>query len=210
MGTFGDKVGLYFSNGVGEGKKNNLSCSVVYACFLILSFGFSVMAFCFSIPAVLFQHHLSHFDFTLRYFGHLPFVFLRRVVLFLLLCPRFVAFSLIFPLALSFFKEICPFSSRFVCLRGRNMTSSSFSTPAKVEIRANSNQKLPVKLIFAAKTEISGENFSRAEEKNTPKKVVFAPKVAESDEKGRFWGGNRREGMKRKNGFNCRFCHAMK
>ena len=63
---------------MGEGKKNNLSCSVVYACFLILSFGFSVMAFCFSIPAVLFQHHLSHFDFTLRYIGHLPFVFLRR------------------------------------------------------------------------------------------------------------------------------------
>ena len=63
------------------------------------------MAFCFSIPAVLFQHHLFHFDFTLRYIGHLPFVFLRRSVLFLLLCPRFVAFSLIFPLALSFFQR---------------------------------------------------------------------------------------------------------
>ena len=128
--------------------------SVYYACFLILSFGFSVMAFCFSIPAVLFQHHLSPFDFTLRYFGHLPFVFLRRSVLFLLLCPRFVAFSLIFPLALSFFKEICPFSSRFVCLRGRNMTSSSFSSPAKVEIWAIGEEFLLVKLIFSAKTEI--------------------------------------------------------
>ena len=168
------------------------------------------MAFCFSIPAVLFQHHLSHFDFTLRYFGHLPFVFLRRSVLFLLLCPRFVAFSLIFPLALSFFKEICPFSSRFVCLRGRNMTSSSFSSPAKVEIWANSKQKHTVKLIFSAKTEISGENFSRAEEKNAPKKVVFAPKAAGSDEKGRFWGENDREGMKRKIDLYCRFCHAMK
>ena len=63
------------------------------------------MALCFSIPAVLFQHHLSHFDFTLRYFGHLPFVFLPRAVLFLLLCPRFVAFSLTFPLALSFFQR---------------------------------------------------------------------------------------------------------
>ena len=82
------------------------------------------------------------------------------------------------------------------------MTSSSFSSPAKVEIRANSKQKHPVKLIFSAKTEISGENFSRAKEKNTPKKVVFAPKVAESDEKGRFWGENDREGMKRKNGLN--------
>ena len=90
------------------------------------------------------------------------------------------------------------------------MTSSSFSSPAKVEIRANSKQKLPVKLIFSAKTEILGENFSRTEEKNTPKKVVFAPEVAESDEKGRFWAENDREGMKRKNGLNYRFCHAMK
>ena len=85
-----------------------------------------------------------------------------------------------------------------------------FSTSAKVEIRANSKQKLLVKLIFSAKTEISGENFSRTEEKNTPKKVVFAPKVAESDEKGRFWGENDREGMKRKIGLNCRFCNTMK
>ena len=90
------------------------------------------------------------------------------------------------------------------------MTSSSFSSSAKVEIWANSKQKLPVKLIFAAKTEISGENFSRAEEKNTPKKVFFAPKVAESDEKRRFWRGNHREGMKRKIGLYYRFCHAMK
>jgi hypothetical protein len=85
-----------------------------------------------------------------------------------------------------------------------------FSSSAKVEIRANSKQKALVKLIFSAQNAISGENFSRAEEKNTPKKAVFAPKVAESDEKRRFWGGNHREGMKRKNGLNCRFCHAMK
>ena len=80
------------------------------------------------------------------------------------------------------------------------MTSSSFSTSAKVEIGANSKQKLPVKLIFSAKTEILGENFSRAEEKNAPKKVLFAPKVAESGEKGRFWGENDREGKKLKIG----------
>ena len=90
------------------------------------------------------------------------------------------------------------------------MTSSSFSSPDKVEIRANSKQKHPVKLIFSAKTEISGKKISRAEEKNTPKKVGFASKVAEMGEKRRFWGGNHREGMKRKNGLNCRFCHAMK
>ena len=76
------------------------------------------------------------------------------------------------------------------------MTSSSFSSPAKVEIGANSKQKLPVKLIFSAKTEILGENFSRAEEQNTPKKAVFTPNEAESDEKRRFWVGNHREGMK--------------
>ena len=90
------------------------------------------------------------------------------------------------------------------------MTSSSFSTPAKVEIRANSQQKHLVKLIFSAKTEISGESFSQAEEKNTPKKVDFAPKAAEMGKKRRFWGGNRREGVKRKNGLNYRFCYAMK
>ena len=90
------------------------------------------------------------------------------------------------------------------------MTSFSFSSPAKVEIGANCKQKHLVKLIFSAQNEILGENFSRAEEKNTPKKVDFAPKAAESDEKGRFGGGNHREGMKRKNGLNCRFCNAMK
>jgi len=86
----------------------------------------------------------------------------------------------------------------------------SFSSPAKVEIGANSKQKLPVKLIFAAKTEISSRKISRAEEKNTSQKVDFAPKVAGSDEKGRFWGGNHSEGMKRKIELYYRFCHAMK
>ena len=71
-----------------------------------------------------------------------------------------------------------------------------FSTSAKVEFRVLWSENLPIKLIFSAKTEISGENFSRAEEKNTPKKVVFAPKVAGSGEKGWFWGENDREGMK--------------
>ena len=84
---------------------------------------------------------------------------------------------------------------------GRKTPAFLFSSPAKVEIGTNSKQKHPVKLIFSAKTEISGENFSRTEEKNTPKKVVFAPKPAEMDEKGRFWLGNRREGIERKNGF---------
>ena len=78
------------------------------------------------------------------------------------------------------------------------MTSSSFSSPVKVEIRAIWAENLFGELIFSAQNAILGENFSQGEEKNTPKKVVFAPKVAGSDEKGRFWGGNDREGMKRK------------
>ena len=85
-----------------------------------------------------------------------------------------------------------------------------FSTSDKVEIRANSKQKHPVKLIFSAQNEISGKKISRAEEKNTPKKVDFAPKVAESGEKGRFGGGNHREGMKQKIELYYQFCNAMK
>ena len=41
--------------------------------------------------------------------------------------------------------------SIFISIRlfkGGDMTSSSFSSPAKVEFRANSKQKLLVKLIF--------------------------------------------------------------
>ena len=79
---------------------------------------------------------------------------------------------------------------------GRKKTPSFlFSTPAKVEIRANSKQKHPVKLIFSTQNEISGEKISRTEEKNTPKKVDFTPRPAELDEKGWFWVGNRREGI---------------
>jgi len=94
--------------------------------------------------------------------------------------------------------------------RERKTPSFLFSTLDKVEIRANSKQKDSVKLIFSAQNEILGKKIQCGEEGNAPKKAVFAPKVAESDEKGRFWGGNRREGMKRKNGLNCRFCNAMK
>ena len=85
-----------------------------------------------------------------------------------------------------------------------------FSTSAKVEFRAIWSEKHPVKLIFSAKTEISGKKISRTEEQNTPKKMVFASKVAESDEKGRFWVENHSEGMKRKIELYCRFCNAMK
>ena len=47
VGTFGEKVGLYFLNGVGEGEKNNLSCSVVLGLFCVvrLLFDFCPLAF---------------------------------------------------------------------------------------------------------------------------------------------------------------------
>ena len=85
-----------------------------------------------------------------------------------------------------------------------------FFSPAKVEFRVLWSEKLPVKLIFSAQNAISGKKISRAEEKNTPKKVDFAPKVAEWDEKERFWVGNHREGMKRKIELYSQFCHVMK
>ena len=90
------------------------------------------------------------------------------------------------------------------------MTSSSFSSSAKVEFRVLWSENLPIKLIFSAQNEILGKKIQCGEEGNAPKKAVFAPKVAESGEKGRFWVGNHREGIDRKNGLYYRFCHAMK
>ena len=90
-------------------------------------------------------------------------------------------------------------------LLGEKTPAFLFSTSAKVEFLVLRSEKYLVKLIFSAQNEISGENFSRTEEKNTPKKVVFAPKVAESDEKGRFWGRNHREGSSEKMDFTAVF-----
>ena len=69
---------------------------------------------------------------------------------------------------------------------GEEMPAFLFSTSANVVFGAIGEEILPVKLIFSAKIEISGKKISRAEEKNTPKKMVFAPKAAEMDEKGGF------------------------
>ena len=71
-----------------------------------------------------------------------------------------------------------------------------FSTSANVVFGTNCKQNHLVKQIFSAQNEILGEKILRVEEKNTPKKVVFAPKVAESGKKGWFWGENDREGVK--------------
>ena len=47
VGTFGEKVGLYFSSGVGEGKKSNFSCLLVLGLFRVvrLLFGFVLWLF---------------------------------------------------------------------------------------------------------------------------------------------------------------------
>ena len=47
VGTFGEKVGLYFLNGVGEAEKNNFSCSVVLGLFCVvrLLFDFVLLLF---------------------------------------------------------------------------------------------------------------------------------------------------------------------
>ena len=153
-GTFGEKVGLYFSSGVGEGEKNNLSCLVVL---------------------YLFYAVLLLFDLVLLLFHDVLLLF---VLGFLISAPPF---SILILLRLWLDEKTPAFL---------------FSTSAKVEIWAIGEEVLPVKLIFSAQNEILGENFSRAEEKNTPKKVDFAPKVAGSGEKGWFWVENHREGMK--------------
>ena len=55
VGTFGEKVGLYFLSGVGEGKKSNLSCSVVLGLF-------RVVRLLFDLVLLLFRDGLLFFD----------------------------------------------------------------------------------------------------------------------------------------------------
>ena len=68
MGTFGEKVGLYFSSGVGEGEKNNLSCSVVLGLFRVvrLLFDFVLWLFrdglVFFVLVLVFGQNLPRFD----------------------------------------------------------------------------------------------------------------------------------------------------
>ena len=47
VGTFGEKVGLYFLNGVGEGKKNNLSCLFVLGLFCVVRLLFDFVLWLF-------------------------------------------------------------------------------------------------------------------------------------------------------------------
>ena len=54
VGTFGEKVGLYFSNGVGEGEKNYFSCSVVLGLFCVVRLLFNLVLLLFHDVLLLF------------------------------------------------------------------------------------------------------------------------------------------------------------
>ena len=47
MGTFGEKVGLYFLNGVGEGEENNLSYLLVLGLFCVVRLLFDFVLWLF-------------------------------------------------------------------------------------------------------------------------------------------------------------------
>ena len=55
VGTFGEKVGLYFLSGVGEGEKNNLSCSVVLGLFRVVRLLFDFVLWLFRDGLVFFR-----------------------------------------------------------------------------------------------------------------------------------------------------------
>ena len=55
VGTFGEKVGLYFSNGVGEGEKNNLSCLFVLGLFRVVRLLFDFVLWLFRDVLVFFR-----------------------------------------------------------------------------------------------------------------------------------------------------------
>ncbi len=131
------------------------------------------MSFCFSIPA--FQHHLSHFDFTLRYFGHLPFVFLRRSVLFLLLCPHFVAFSLIFPLALSFFQRNMSMFISIRLFKGVKYDFFLLFLASKSRIWDELQAKTPRQTVFFRRKMRFWARISRELKRKAPRKRWILP-----------------------------------
>ena len=55
MGTFGEKVGLYFLNGVGEGEKNNFSCLLVLGLFRVVRLLFDFVLWLFRDGLVFFR-----------------------------------------------------------------------------------------------------------------------------------------------------------
>ena len=54
-GTFGEKVGLYFSNGVGEGMRTNLSCLLVLGLFCVVRLLFDFVLWLFRDGLVFFR-----------------------------------------------------------------------------------------------------------------------------------------------------------
>ena len=133
------------------------------------------MAFCFRSRLSCFGAPFLHFYFTLRYFGHLPFVFLRRSVLFLLLCPRFVAFSLIFPLVLSFFQRNM---SIFVSIRLFNGVKYGFFLlflVCKSRIWDELQAKTPRQTVFFRRKMRFRARISRELKRKIPRKRWFLP-----------------------------------
>ena len=54
VGTFGEKVGLYFLNGMGEGEKNNFSCLLVLGLFCVVRLLFDFVLWLFRDVLLLF------------------------------------------------------------------------------------------------------------------------------------------------------------
>ena len=116
---------LVFFERSGGGEENNLSCSVVLGLFC-------VVRLLFDLVLLLFRDVLLFFDPDCPVSAH-PFsiLILRSGILGIFPSSFFVGrFFFFFSVLVSshsslyflsrspFFKEICPFSSRFVCLRG--------------------------------------------------------------------------------------------
>ena len=132
---------MYFLNGVGEGEKNNFSCSVVLGLFRVVRLLFDFVLWLFRDGLLFFDpdcpvsaHPFSILILRSGILGIFPSSFFVGRFFFLFLCPRFVAFSFIFLLALSFFKEICPFLPRLVYFRGEICLLPPFSRLQKSKL----------------------------------------------------------------------------
>jgi len=57
VGTFGEKVGLYFLNGMGEGEKNNFSCLLVLGLFCVVRLLLDLVFLLFRDVLLLFRSY---------------------------------------------------------------------------------------------------------------------------------------------------------
>ena len=202
---FWEKVGLYFSSGVGEGEKNNLSCSVVLGLFCVVRLLFDFVLWLFRDGLVFFDPGCPVSTPPFPFWFYAPVFWAsslrlsRRSVLFLLLCPRFVAFSLTFPLALSFFqRKMSVFISirlfkgvkydfflLFLACKSRNSGELQAKTPRQTDF-------------FGAKWDFGQENPVRKREKH-PEKGGFCPQSGRIGRKRAVLGGKSQGGDEAKN-----------